>query len=147
MKGQENNEIPVTEPMELSVGPVGDLLWRRFPELREQIFEMVRERFDYAVEHDSEVHFPSPMFLWILFRREYLVPAIRSAQLDRVRRGLSAMQDALSLRDGPPPWGLWGAALYDGVLETIRPEDVAVLRAAHPAAVEAIKNAFDLSAW
>jgi hypothetical protein len=147
MDAQENNQIPVAEPMLLSLGPVGDLLWRRFPELRAQIYEMVRERFEYAIEHDSEPHPPLPMFLWILFRREYLVPAIRSAQLDRVRKGLSAMRDALSLRDGPPPWGLWGTALYDGVLEAIEPEDLAVLRAAHPAAVEAIKNAFDLSAW
>jgi hypothetical protein len=132
----------------LPLGKVGDLLWLRIPEIRHEIFEMVKEDFEYAIDHDSErVNRPSPMFLNRLFHREFLEPAIRANKASDVRRGLGVMVEMLSFADGPPPWGLYGTALWHGVIDYLEAADLAVLRQTDPEAVAAIKNHFDISAW
>ena len=133
--------------MGISLGLVGDLLWLDFPELRHDVYDMVRVSFERAIDYDSAVSRLSVMFLCQLLYDKCLRPAIDSEDLDQLRRGLVAAREMLSFRDGPPPWGLYGQGLYHGIIDHLSASDVQVMRRAHPAAVDALRIAFDLRTW
>ena len=130
----------------IRMGLVGNLLWRRYPELRPKIFREVCVEFEQSIEYDFDyVGAPSTTELCELLYYDCIAPAIRARDFDQLKYALSVIIEMLEFRDGTPPGGLYGDAIRDGIISLLEPEDTVVLRLADAEATEVIRQHFGMN--
>ncbi|HKE66252.1 MAG TPA: hypothetical protein VKB59_16590 [Micromonosporaceae bacterium] len=132
--------------IEMSLGSIADILWRKTPELRIRLAEMAADDLRYSAERNSDVIIVSPFELCTLFRVDIMDPAMRDGNMQMLRRSLEVIEEILAL--GPVPHEIYANALFHSVIDHIYPTaDPEILHAANPAAFQAMKDAYGLDRW